>query len=155
MRTNGTDATITYLRVFYDAECGLCRACRHWMKDQPKFVEVLFTPYQSGNAERLCSGLHTLHPDRQIVVLADNGAIYQGGSAWVMCLWALRDYRELAGRLATPAFLPFAKKACALVSKNRLRLSSLFRLKQLESAEMPDCEDGACALPKLQTAKAN
>ncbi|MEM0897987.1 MAG: DUF393 domain-containing protein [Verrucomicrobiota bacterium] len=155
MRTTGHDATITLLRVFYDAECGLCRACRDWMKDQAKFVEVLFTPYQSGNAERLCPGLHTLHPDRQIIVLADSGEIYQGGAAWVMCLWALRDYRELASRLATPAFLPLAKKACALVSRNRLRLSGWLGLKKLADATMPDCEDGNCALPHNETANAH
>jgi hypothetical protein len=40
-----------------------------------------------------------------------------------MCLYALRDYRELSLRLAHPALLPFARRFCELLSENRFRVS--------------------------------
>ena len=44
-----------------------------------------------------------------------------------MCLWALREYREWSQRLASPALLPWARRACELVSANRLSLSAWFK----------------------------
>jgi len=58
----------------------------------------------------------------ELVVIADNGAIYRGSKAWIMCLWALRDYRELSFRLASPEWLPVAQRAVAWISAHRTRL---------------------------------
>lgn len=114
------------LTVFYDRHCALCRACRGWLEGQPKFVELRFVPYQSEEAFRICPSLGEFEPDREIVVLSDNGNLYTGGAAWVMCLYALREYRDWAVRLAHPALLPLAKRICHQISHNRLRLSRLF-----------------------------
>jgi hypothetical protein len=43
-----------------------------------------------------------------------------------MCLYALREYRAWSQRLAHPALLPFARRICDLVSRNRLALSRFF-----------------------------
>ena len=64
-------------------------------------------------------GIEALHPEREIVVISDTGDVWQGGSAWVMCLWALREYREWSQRLAHPALLPLPGGPCELVSENR------------------------------------
>ena len=65
-----------------------------------------------------------LQPEKEIVVISDAGEVWQGGAAWVTCLWALQEYREWSQRLASPALLPFAQRLCEVVSANRYRLSS-------------------------------
>ena len=114
------------LYVLYDGECGLCRSCRDWLSRQPAFVELRFIAMQSPEVARRFPGLEKLGLGEELVVVSDEGAVYRGASAWIMCLYALVDYREWSERLAHPALLPLARQACLLVSKNRLRLSNWF-----------------------------
>ena len=81
------------LYILYDATCGVCRRCRVWLDQQPKFVPLAFVPLQSPDLERRFPGIGRLHPEEEIVMVSDEGDVWQGGSAWVMCLWALVDYR--------------------------------------------------------------
>jgi len=61
-------------------------------------------------------------------VISDEGAVYRGAHAWIMCLWALENYREHAQRLAHPAYCRSQKLVCELLSRNRFFLSdALFR----------------------------
>ena len=63
-------------------------------------------------------------------MVSDEGHIYRDSSAWIMCLYALEDYREWSLRLASPALRPFARQAFAFVSKHRSSISQwllLFR----------------------------
>ena len=148
------DAPVRALMVFYDQDCSLCRRCRQWLMAQDQYFPVEFMAYQSRRAREICPRLDELNPDKEIVVMADNGQIYQGGSAWVMCLYALRRYRELSFKLAHPMLLPLAKKMCHVISNNRLLLSKCFanasreriaeELIYAESCER--CESGACEL---------
>src|SRR2546423_470503 len=70
----------------------------------------------------------TLRPNDQLLVISDDGSVYRGAYAWIMCLWALRKYREHAQRLAHPILVPFARIVCELLSRNRFFLSgALFR----------------------------
>jgi len=98
------------LYVFYDGECGLCRRCREWLDSQPAWVELLFHPFPSAEARRLCPDLPRFQPDRQLIVLSDEGAVYAGEDAWLICLYALRDYRAWSEKLATPALRPLASR---------------------------------------------
>jgi predicted DCC family thiol-disulfide oxidoreductase YuxK len=111
------------LYVLYDSTCQLCRACRVWLDRQPAFVPLVFIPLQSPEVACRFPGIEILHPEEEMVVVSDTGDVWQGGSAWVMCLWALREYREWSERLAHPALLPLARRACEIVSENRHRLS--------------------------------
>jgi len=116
------------LYVFYDGECGLCRRCREWLMNQPAYLELKFHPFQSEEAHRLCPELERFHPDRQLILLGDEGGIYAGENAWLMCLYALRNYREWSLRLAVPTLKPLAQRLCMTISHNRLALSdALFR----------------------------
>ncbi len=149
---NRASKPVAAIAVFYDQECNLCRACRQWLMAQEKYFPVEFMAYQSCRAREACPQLMELNPDKEIVVMADNGQIYQGGSAWIMCLYALRRYRELSFKLAHPMLLPLAKKMCHVVSNNRMRLSKFFpgasredlarELIEAEGAER--CQNGAC-----------
>jgi len=117
------------LYIFYDGECGLCRRCREWLANQSSYLELVFHPFQSGEARRLCPELQRFQPSEQLIVLSDEGGVYAGESAWLMCLYALRDYRDWSQKLATPSLRPLARRICILISHNRLRLSqTLFHL---------------------------
>jgi predicted DCC family thiol-disulfide oxidoreductase YuxK len=116
------------LYVLFDADCELCVRCRNWLAQQPTFVPLVFTAFKSDEAQRRFPGIGALKPDEQLLVISDEGAVYRGANAWIMCLWALEKYREHAQRLAHPALLPLAKLVCELLSRNRFFLSDvLFR----------------------------
>src|SRR5207247_6350737 len=66
--------------------------------------------------------------NEQLLVISDDRSVYLGACAWIMCLWALQNYRKHALRLAHPILLPCAKIVCELLSRNRFFLSdALFR----------------------------
>lgn len=93
---------------------------------QPAFVPLAFIPLQSPHLPQQFPGIEALNPKEQLLVIGDNGAVYRGASAWVMCLWATQEYREHARRLAEPVLLPFSRLVCELLSRNRFFISRLF-----------------------------
>ena len=142
------------LHVLFDRECAICRQCRRWLEAQPAFVELRFHALQA--PETLCRfpGIDRYHPSEQLLVVSDEGAVYQGPHAWIMCLYALREYREWSQRLASPLLLPLARRVCELVSENRTRIWTWFHSmddrqlgRELEARPAPPChkEDCRCA----------
>lgn len=116
------------LYVLFDDQCELCVRCRNWLMQQRAFVPLVFIAFQSGEAQRRFLGIDALKPEEQLLLISDEGAVYRGANAWIMCLWALENYRQHAQRLAHPALLPLAKLVCELLSRNRFFLSNaLFR----------------------------
>ncbi|MEA3210584.1 MAG: hypothetical protein QOE70_3641 [Chthoniobacter sp.] len=111
------------LYVLYDPTCELCRRCRGWLSRQAAFVPLVFLPLNSDEVPCRFPGIERLHPEKEILVISDSGDVWQGGAAWVMCLWALEEYREWSQRLAHPLLLPFARRACELVSEKRYLIS--------------------------------
>ena len=59
-----------------------------------------------------------------LVVVSDDGGVYREARAWIMCLYALEEYREWSVRLAQPLFFPLARQTFALISTGRQRLSA-------------------------------
>lgn len=117
------------LFVFYDGECGLCGQARKRLAGMVQRVPLVFVPYQDPEVQRLFPALAGLDPQRQIIVMSDTGEIYQGEGAWIAILWALRDYRAWALRLARPAWRRYAKSAVHYLSENRRRWSDRFNLR--------------------------
>jgi predicted DCC family thiol-disulfide oxidoreductase YuxK len=111
------------LYILFDAECALCQRCREWLMRQAAFVPLRFIPLQSPEIVRRFPGIAGLKPEEQLLAIGDNGAVYRGARAWIMCLWALQDYRLHAQRLAQPVLLPFARIFCELLSRNRYFIS--------------------------------
>jgi hypothetical protein len=97
------------LTVYYDGRCGLCCATRDWIERQRPLVPVTCLPASEPGAE--------------LTVIADTGEIWEGDAAWIVVLWALRDYRGWARRLSTPSMLPLARATFAKLSQFRGSLS--------------------------------
>jgi predicted DCC family thiol-disulfide oxidoreductase YuxK len=134
------------LTVLYDAECGFCVRCRWWLIHQPKYVEMNFCPAGSPEARERFPELWTPGPVEELVVVDDEGGVYRGTQAWLMCLWALVEYREYADWLSHPALMPLARGAFATVSASRKNISALLGmppeeeiLEEFRRAEPPRC----------------
>jgi len=113
------------LTVFYDAGCGICRECSEWLQLQPAFLELELIALQTPGLEERFPTLQQYRLVEQLLVLGDDGSVYQGSDAWIMCLYALKEYRELSARLSHPLLRPFARKAYETVARNRLAISTL------------------------------
>src|SRR5262245_22257876 len=105
------------LYVLFDLSCGLCRRSAQWLSMQPTYEAITCIPAGSARAKELFPALgHPVIPE-ELVVVADDGAVFRDNEAWLTALWALRDYRALALRLATPALLPFARRVYHAISE--------------------------------------
>jgi len=114
------------LYVLYDGTCGLCSSVREWAQQQPQLITMVFVAANSPQASTLFPSLSRpgQRPE-ELIVVDDRGGVYREGHAWIMCLYALAQYRELSLRLASPALLPLARKAFSFLSKRRSAVSEL------------------------------
>lgn len=100
-----------HLTVLYDANCAVCVHIRHWLLGQRHLVPLLFVPAASAEAWRRFPRLNHAETLREITVVGDQGQVWTGTDAFIVCLWALTEHRPKANWLATPAGRPFAKAA--------------------------------------------
>ena len=111
------------LTILYDADCALCRRARAWLERQSQYVPLVFVPAGRDEARRRFPGLDHEATLNDLTVIADTGDIYRGPKAWILCLWALRDYRSTALTMRSPAAWWAAKSLIRQVSKNRHKLA--------------------------------
>ena len=111
------------LYVLYDPNCRLCMRIKGWLVRQPAYVAIHPIPMGSPQAERLFPALPQLGRSSELVVIGDDGGVYFGDHAWIMCLYALRDYRATAKRLSAPALQPLARAAFTFISRYRHSIS--------------------------------
>jgi len=149
---------VQQLTVLYDPTCGFCVRCRQWLDKQAKLVAMRFVPQGSSKQRALYPGLVCRTDDAgrpdELVVIDDAGRIYRDDKAWVMCFYALREYRALSMRLARPGMAGLARRAYTLISGNRRALSALLGAKadtdlrtNLEAQpDAPRCNNAVCAL---------
>ncbi|WP_268823759.1 thiol-disulfide oxidoreductase DCC family protein [Yinghuangia soli] len=116
-RTAPTVPPVRRITVLYDALCPLCVAVSAWLARRPKHVAIDLIAAGSARARNRYPELDHARTLREVTVIGDAGQIYADAHAWVVCLWALRGYRPLAGRLSTPAGLPLAKAAVVAAAK--------------------------------------
>jgi predicted DCC family thiol-disulfide oxidoreductase YuxK len=131
------------LTIVYDPACGLCAGVKGWIMQQAAHVELQFVAAGTSEAATRFPQL----PADELAVMADTGEVWLGNHAWIVCLWALRKYRDLAVRLTSPPLLLMAREAFALVSSNRVALSRLLKLRsqreieqQLRKVAAPRCQ---------------
>jgi len=107
------------LTVLYDPNCALCQRAWFWLNAQRKYVHMAFLPAGTEQARSRYPGLDHDASLRELTVVGDGGEVYLGVKAWLMCLWALREYRAMALRWSTPEKMPLARRFVAWVSRNR------------------------------------
>ena len=121
------------LTVLFDPGCALCRRCRDWMLRQPSYLPLSFVAATGSEARARFPGIPWLGDE--LVVVGDQGEVWAGAAAFLICLWALEEWREWSYRLASPAFAPLAERFFLALSSRRKTLS-LF---------LPhECKDGTC-----------
>jgi predicted DCC family thiol-disulfide oxidoreductase YuxK len=136
------------LTVLYDARCGLCSNARRWLEGQPQIVPLELLPADSEEARRRYPTLAETEPE-ELVVVSDEGDLYRGSPAWIVCLWALQDYREWSFRFARPALLPLARGIVEWISTRRHRLSRALGMMSDQEIALAvsagrRCDDGGC-----------
>ena len=112
------------LTVLYDARCNLCSHLRAWLETQPAYVQLTFVPAGSPEARQRFPTLDHAATTSELTVIGDDGAVYIEAKAFLICLWALRDYRAWSLRLSTPDRLPLARRVVLWVAQNRFRFGS-------------------------------
>ena len=130
--------------VLYDARCNLCSHLRAWLEAQPAYVELAFVPAGSPEARRRFPALDHAATTSELTVIGDDGAVYIEAKAFLMCLWALRDYRAWSLRLSSPDMLPLSRRVVLWVAQNRFRFGSrsLEEILSDNTGLAADCADG-------------
>jgi hypothetical protein len=108
---------------------------------------LVFIPAGSARAARLFPELAGSNEPEELVVISDEGGVYREALAWIMCLYALQEYRDWSIRLARPLLIPFARQAFTLISKRRRGISRWLELaseaeiaETLQSVAAPACD---------------
>lgn len=107
------------LYVLYDRRCDFCRRCRAWLEEQPKYIDLVFVPAGSNAAKERFPDLRDADRIDELVVIDDQGGVYRGSRAFIMCLYALYDYRDWSETLSSPAMFPLAGRFFDFLSRNR------------------------------------
>lgn len=113
------------LTILYDERCALCRRARDWLARQRAFVRLELVPAGGAEARRRYPSLSSEEMLEQLTVVADEHAVYRGHKAWLLCLWALEDYRAWSLRLAGGGTGHLARRAIDALSIHRYRLSDV------------------------------
>ncbi len=116
------------LYVLFDSDCGFCIRCIRWLSKQPKFIPMKYFPRAAAIVNEKFPNIIDPQKLDEMIVIADDGAVYRGTSAYIICLYALRNYREWALRLTSPILKPLARIAFSKIAQNRLRISRWFNL---------------------------
>jgi predicted DCC family thiol-disulfide oxidoreductase YuxK len=146
----GSRRQMDRLYVLYDSRCGFCSWAKRWLLRQPTLIDLEFIPAGSPLAARLFPGLGRHgNPPEELVVVSDQGGVYRDSSAWIMCLFALEEYREWANRLAHPVLRPLACRAFSVLSRHRRTVSRWLSMAgDVEMARiLGRFEEPACLLP--------
>lgn len=109
----------TGLTVLYDGHCPVCRQAGTWLGKQPQRVPITLVEAGSETARHLYPGLDHDATLRDITVVGDDGGVYVGDAAWLICLWALDAYRATSIRLAQPGLRGVARQVVAMAARAR------------------------------------
>lgn len=143
------------LCILYDPDCSLCIQVTRWLATQPQLERLWFLPIGSPKIGEMFPSLER-RPE-ELVVIGSGGEVWRDTQAWVMCLWALEEYRPLSRRFAKPRMLPFVRRLFQIVSKRRKSLSWVFKSTDDEFREalcvMPEPYCEVTSRPTAQEAR--
>ncbi len=144
--------------VLYDGACGVCCRAVARLAWEPSYIQLRFAPAGSMVAQTKFAEALAGDTGRQVVVVADTGEVYRGASAWIMVLYALKRWRPLAMRLATPTWRPWVERAIDFIGRHRHQMSGFFGIDphrailnsvraDAASGDGAPCANGACGAP--------
>ncbi|PUA83109.1 hypothetical protein C7S10_03010 [Nocardioides currus] len=122
----------------------MCRTFSSWLARQPTLVGLSLMAAGSPYARARFPTLDHERTLEEITVVGDDGAVWTGSHAWVMCLWATAAHRPLAESLARPSRLPLARGAAHLAAGIRHVTTSRTAR---SGGDYPDHCAGTCAPP--------
>lgn len=123
------------LHVLYDGACPICFRQREWLAKQEAIVPLHFLPHRAEETSNRFPDIEAHLTARDFTAISDDGRIWTGPAASVMCLFALAQHREFSRRLAHPALLPYARTALDLLSCEVVKMKSLLRRSTLIELE--------------------
>jgi predicted DCC family thiol-disulfide oxidoreductase YuxK len=150
------------LYVLYDGACGVCCRAVARLAWEPTYIELRFAPAGSMAAQERFKEALAGSEGKEVVVVADSGEVYRGASAWIMVLYALRKWRPLAMRLATPGWRPWVERAIDFIGRHRFVMSGVLGcgtdravLAQVHAGARLErayagCVDGACGVERVR-----
>jgi predicted DCC family thiol-disulfide oxidoreductase YuxK len=122
------------LVILYDDACALCVRCADWLGSERAFVPLRLLPAASAEARARYRDVPWL--GSELVVASDEGDVWAGPAAFLVCLWALEAWREWADVLASPLLVPIVARFFRALSSRRAWFGAFLR---------PDaCEHEAC-----------
>jgi len=110
------------LTVLYDAQCELCCAASEWLAAQPTHIPVTLVAAGSDEARARFPGLDHAATMGQLTAIGDEGDVYHDDKAWLVSLWATREHRAWAMRLAAPGVRRLRRGFTAWVGRHRRAL---------------------------------
>lgn len=113
------------LHVLYDAQSEFALRCYAWLSAQLSFLPFEFVPFQAPELIARFPGVEEFRANEPLLVVSDEGAVYAGPNAFLMCLYALSHYQEWAIRLSAPSLLPLAGRAFELFLVNGKKIARL------------------------------
>ena len=131
---------MTALTVLYDGSCALCLRCRDFLAEHASYVPIELLSCQSADARARFGAVPWL--GEELVVVSNDGDVWVGPAAFIMCLWALVDYRDWSYRLSGPELVPLAARFFQALSSRRRSVARFFGPTR--------CEEGAfCTVSSL------
>lgn len=126
------------LTLIYDDSCEFCQRCANWLKVQTLRVPMTFLPASTARAHKLYSNEAWFK--QKLAVIDEHGCAWIDSPAFVMCLWATKRYRRIAGHLGDGSLEVIARRFFSTLSSNRQRLNRMLG----GAAPTAACTSGAC-----------
>lgn len=111
------------LTVLYDGTCALCVRCRDFLAQSATYVPLELLSSQAPGARERFGDVPWL--GEELVLVSDEGDVWIGPAAFLVCLWALRDWREWSYHMSGDAFAPLAERFFVALSSNRRSIAKV------------------------------
>jgi predicted DCC family thiol-disulfide oxidoreductase YuxK len=125
------------LTVVYDDGCELCRRCSTWLRYQPTYVPLDLVATSVAREDERWRAVPWL--GAELVVVDERGQLWVGAAAFILCLWATREWRGWSYRLSGPSFAPMAERFFHAISSHRGRIGAFL------GPTIDECAVGRCA----------
>ena len=138
--------TLTQLEIIYDDRCALCQRCAAKLTTEPAYIKLKpISRTHAANHHQYKHLMQNIGQD-EMVAVGNDGSVYRGEKAYLMCLWATRRWRKLSIRLSRPALRGAVRSACHLIARSRHLISGLISVDddeqiatKLKQADPPRC----------------